>query len=38
MLPEDLALAVINTDAIEILKMNEISKVKSENRAEALKN
>lgn len=30
MLPKDLVLAVINTDTIETIKMNEISKIKSE--------
>lgn len=37
MLPEELALAVINTDVIKCMKMNEMSKVKSEKRAEALR-
>lgn len=33
MLLKDLALAVINTNVIEAMKMNKISKVKSEKRA-----
>lgn len=37
MLPKDLALAVINTNVIETIKMNKISKIKSETRTGALK-
>lgn len=33
MLLEDLTLAVINTNVIKAIKMNKISKVKSEERA-----